>query len=539
MVADSVAYLKAHGREVVFDAEHFFDGYRANRDYALARPARGGRGGRRLARPLRHERRLAARARSPRPSPTSSARSACRIGIHAHNDCELAVANTLAAVAAGRDAGAGHDQRLRRARRQRQPVLGRPEPRAQARRRRARAGEQLEPLTELSRYVDDVANLAPNPRLPFVGDGRVRAQGRHPRARGRRRTRGRTSTSIPALVGNRRRVLVSELRGRSNVVERARELGLDARRRRRRAREGGRCEGQGARGREGFQFEDAEASFELLVRRAADGYRRPFEPRAYAVDSRKRRDDDGSRSTASAEVGVGGEVLRGEATGGGPVERAREGVPPRARSRLPPPRACLADRLPRRDRAQPRGDARRRSASGSPAPRREPSAGRRSGSSRDLLHASWLALTDCLEYAILTRAGIAPGHPEPLPDAGRAGRGAGGDPATGARRRGRARCWTRRRDRLDARRRSTSPNAADRAFAAHATALGAALFYSFGNFCAIAAHPRWDSVKRVNLLKGPAGEPGRQRHDDPRPLRAAVRLGAAPGGARPRDACSR
>ena len=117
------------------------------------------------------------------------------------------------------------------------------------------------------------------------------------------------------------------------MIERARELGLEVDRRRRRRRRSPRSikelEDQG------FQFEDAEASFELLVRRAADGYRAPFEPLAYAVDSRKGRDDDGSSSTASAEVGVGGEVLRGEATGLGPVDALEQAFRRALDSRLP------------------------------------------------------------------------------------------------------------------------------------------------------------------------------------------------------------
>ena len=167
----------------------------------------------------------------------------------------------------------------------------------------------------------------------------------------------------------------------------------------------------------------------------------------------------------------------------------------------PPPRARLADRLPRHDRAQPRGYARPDPRPASPAPPREPSAGRRSGARRTCSHSSWLALTDCLEYAILTRAGIAPGHPELLPDAGmpveelaailqpELDADDGEVLETVA-----ATDWTQTT--LDL------ADAADRTLAAHATALGVALFYSFGNFCAIAAHPRWDSVKRVNLLKG-------------------------------------
>jgi tRNA A37 threonylcarbamoyladenosine synthetase subunit TsaC/SUA5/YrdC len=119
------------------------------------------------------------------------------------------------------------------------------------------------------------------------------------------------------------------------------------------------------------------------------------------------------------------------------------------------------------------------------------------GSSGDLLHAAWLALVDCLEYAIVTRAGLDPTSGDMLPE---------GAPALaevaaalkpeldGADRAVLARVAEKRT--LDV------ESADDRALAAHATALGATLFYSFGNFCAVAAHPRWEAVRRVNLLKG-------------------------------------
>ena len=199
------------------------------------------------------------------------------------------------------------------------------------------------------------------------------------------------------------------------MIERARELGLEV------DPASPAAKAVAARIKEledqGFQFEDAEASFELLVRRAADDYHAPFEALAYAVDSRKGRDDDGSSSTASAEVGVGDEVLRGEATGLGPVNALEQAFrralipayPHLARVSLTDFRATIA-----RNREGTRGQIRVRLTGTAPGAERWTTV----GSSSDLLHSSWLALTDCLEYAILTRAGIAPGHPELLPDAG-------------------------------------------------------------------------------------------------------------------------
>jgi hypothetical protein len=303
----------------------------------------------------------------------------------------------------------------------------------------------------------------------------------------------------PSVVGNERRILVSELSGRSNVVERARQLGLELD-----------PDGDAARElaakikeleSEGFEFEDAEASFELLVRRADSGYRPPFEPLAYAVDARKSREDDGSRSVASAEVAVGGEVLRGEAAGSGPVDALEKAVrsalvpayPHLARVALTDFRAQIA-----RAREGTRGPVRVR-ITGS-VPGRPPWT--TVGSSGDLLHATWLALADSLEFAILTRAGADAAYADLLPRRDAV-------PLAELAEQLRPRLDGDDREvlavlaRTDWRR--TKLDLADpgeREVAARATALGAALFYSFGNFCAIAAHPRRESVVRVNLLKG-------------------------------------
>ena len=251
-------------------------------------------------------------------------------------------------------------------------------------------------------------------RLPFVGDAAFAHKGGiHVHAVA---ADPRTYEHLdPGVVGNRRHIVVSEQSGRSNVIERARELGLEV------DPASPAAKAVAARIKEledqGFQFEDAEASFELLVRRAADDYHAPFEALAYAVDSRKGRDDDGSSSTASAEVGVGDEVLRGEATGLGPVNALEQAFrralvpayPHLANVSLTDFRSSIA-----RNREGTRGQIRVRITGTAPGAERWTTV----GSSSDLLHSSWLALTDCLEYAIVTRAGIAPGHPELLPDAG-------------------------------------------------------------------------------------------------------------------------
>ena len=134
MIADSVAFCPAEGKRVIYDAEHFFDGWRDDPGYALEclQAAVAGRGRERHA--LRHE-------RLQPPDQVAEATAAvvaalgerAEVGIHTHNDAECGVANSLAAVEAGRAAGPGHDQRLRRALRQRQPGLDPARAAAQAR----------------------------------------------------------------------------------------------------------------------------------------------------------------------------------------------------------------------------------------------------------------------------------------------------------------------------------------------------------------------------------------------------------------------
>jgi 2-isopropylmalate synthase len=317
MVADSVGHLKAHGREVVFDAEHFFDGYRANPEYALAAlRAAADAGADWLV--------LCDTNGGSLPEQITEAVAAvvaaidAGVGIHAHNDGELAVANSLAAVRAGarqvQGTINGYGERVGNANLASiipdlVLKLG----------RECRAGASLDRLTELSRFVDDVAGVAPNPRLPFVGDAAFAHKGGiHVHAVA---ADPRTYEHVePSVVGNERRILVSELSGRSNVAERARQLGLE-------------LDPDGATARElatkikeleseGFQFEDAEASFELLVRRADAGYRPPFEPLAYAVEARKSREEDGSRSVARPRSWSAARCYAGRRRAAGPSTRS-------------------------------------------------------------------------------------------------------------------------------------------------------------------------------------------------------------------------
>ena len=314
------------------------------------RPAGSRRRGRRLARPLRHERRLAPGQITEAVADAVGA-FGTGVGIHAHNDGELAVANSLAAVAAGarqvQGTINGYGERTGNAN------LSSIVPNLVLKLGvECAAGEQLDRLTELSRYVDDVANVEPNRRLPFVGDAafahkggiHVHAIAADPRTyehldpeRGRQPAAHRRQRAERPQQRDRARCASSGSRS------------IRRRRRRRRSPRGSRS----SRTRASSSRTRRRRSSCFCAERPT-AIRAPFEALAYAVDSRKGRDDDGSTSTASAEVWRRRQVLRGEATGLGPVNASSRRSGERSPC-LPAPRARRADRLPRHD---PRATAR-------------------------------------------------------------------------------------------------------------------------------------------------------------------------------------
>jgi 2-isopropylmalate synthase len=498
MVADSVRYLKAAGREVILDAEHYFDGARDNREHALAvLEAAAGAGADWLV--------LCDTNGGSLPDAVGVAVADAVatfgpiVGVHAHDDSGLAIANTLAAVAAGashvQGTINGYGERVGNA--NLCTLLPNLVLRLQ---RECAAGARLDGLTALSRTVDDIANVASNPRQPFVGRVAFAHKGGiHVHAVAR--DPSNYEHLDPALVGNERRIMVSELSGRATISALARQFGV-------RLEPGGDAE-RVALGKvkqlesQGFQFEDAAASFELLVRRCDAGYEAPFAPLAFAVDSRMGAQDGGTVSVASAEVAVGGgEVLRGEATGNGPVDALERAV----RRALTPAypnltQVALTDFRSHIARAPDgeRGSVTVRITGSVPGVAPWTTI----ASSGDLLHASWLALMENLEYAVLTRAGVSASVPAELrPSTQRISLRSLAPALVGSLTPGDSEVL----ERVESTDWTTAAldiaDPADRTLAARATALGAALFYSFGNFCAVAAHPRWESVRRVNFLKG-------------------------------------
>jgi 2-isopropylmalate synthase len=317
MVADSVAYPTAAGRETIYDAEHYFDGYKDDPAYALAtlRAARGA-GARTLVLcetnggALPNE--VTAIVRATIDALGAEDAPDVIWGIHTHNDGELAVANTLAAVYAG----ARHVQGT---------INGYGERCGNANLVSIMADLELktafEPvpsgrlaeLTEMSRYVAEIVNIAPDDHQPYVGRSAFAHKGGVHGA-----ATARASSSYqhvdPATVGNVMRLVVSELGGKANTQLRAEQLGqqmddidpkvlsqvikqLEA---------------------DGLAFEGAEASFELLVKRHKGGYEPPFTLCDYTTLVEQRGGAE-LLSEATVKVEVAGEVLHTAADGNGPV----------------------------------------------------------------------------------------------------------------------------------------------------------------------------------------------------------------------------
>ena len=315
MVAESVAYLRSAGREVVYDAEHFFDGYKTDRAYALAT--------------LRAA--LAAGASTVVLCDTnggcmtdevsaitrdvgSELGPEIPIGIHVHDDAGLAVANSLAAVAAGathvQGTINGYGERCGNA----NLVTIWANLRLKVGRATVPAGDDLTRLPELSRFVAEVANIAPDAHAPYVGTSAFAHKGGVHGAATIRVEQAYQHVE-PSIVGGQSRLVVSELGGKANAGWRVRQLGelvgdgLDPAELSRLVKQ---LESEGA------SFEGADASFELLVRRRRADYRPPFRIVDFTVIVEP-RDGSHAGAEASVKVEVDGEVLHTAADGNGPV----------------------------------------------------------------------------------------------------------------------------------------------------------------------------------------------------------------------------
>ncbi|MEX0670755.1 MAG: citramalate synthase, partial [Pirellulales bacterium] len=317
MIADTVGHLKQAGREVFYDAEHFFDGWQLDRDYSrdtIVAAARAGatrivlcdtNGG-----TLPDE--VAALVREA-ISALDAAGCPTAVAIHCHNDCDLAVANSLAGVAAGAVQVQGTINGLGERCGNADLISVVANLALKVSGQRVLAATGMAHLTELSRFVYETANMSYRPGQPFVGSSAFAHKGGMHVHAVAKATESYEHIS-PEAVGNSRRILVSELSGRSNIaamvtradVKNDRVL-LD-----KVLAEVCRLEN------EGWQFEAAGASFDLLVERCAGTFISRFEKESYhvAVESRDGRD---VRTEATVKLLVSGTHRHEVAEGDGPV----------------------------------------------------------------------------------------------------------------------------------------------------------------------------------------------------------------------------
>jgi 2-isopropylmalate synthase len=396
LIENSLAWLKPRVKKLFYDAEHFFDGYKADPDYAaetLKRAVNGGaeclvlcdtNGG-----TLPHEiTEIIGDVRNRLGGDIA-------LGVHCHNDSELAVANSIAGIRAG----ATHVQGTMNGFGERcgnanlcsiipaiSIKMG----------MECNPGKHLDQLTSAARYVYEIANLIPNKYQPYVGASafahkggiHVSAVQRNPE----------TYEHIkPELVGNVQRILVSDLAGKSNVEAKARQFGVDI--------DSGdpvtteivnrlkELEAQG------FQYEGAEASFELMMRRAKGESHKYFDLMGFRVTSQKYAEDQEPQAEATVMIKVGGKVEHTAAIGDGPVN-ALDNAIRKALERFYPSLASisLVDYKVRVLPVNPGTGAKVRVLIES---RDEHDKWGTVGVSNDIIEASWQALVDAICYKLM------------------------------------------------------------------------------------------------------------------------------------------
>ena len=345
MIEDSIEYLRSQGRRVIYDAEHWFDGYKHNREYALktlkAATTAGAEwlvlcdtnGGtlphevaqivREVSQVLRAGELLSRGAgeniHSNSPLPTCPSAPLPQIGIHTHNDAETAVANAIAAVREGANMVQGtingYGERCGNAN------LCSLIPNLQLKLGYTCIGdEQLANLTQTSRFISEVVNLAPNTSAPFVGlSAFAHKGGIHVSAVERNPL---TYEHIqPQQVGNCRRIVISEQAGLSNILVKARSFGIELDKQNPACRQI--LERLKVLESQGYQFEGAEASFELLMREALGQRQHFFELKGFQVhcDIVTAKAESGClpNALATIKVSVNGKDILEAAEGNGPV----------------------------------------------------------------------------------------------------------------------------------------------------------------------------------------------------------------------------
>jgi 2-isopropylmalate synthase len=392
MIGDSVAFCRGAGKRVVFDAEHFFDGYRDDRDFAIECVRAAAEAGAENVT-------LCDTNGGSLPGFVGEATAAvldtlggevASIGIHTHNDAECAVANSLAAVEAGarlvQGTVNGYGERCGNAN------LASILPALQLKMGfEVVSTEQLASLTTTAHYLDELCNMAADPDQPYVGrNAFAHKAGMH--AAGVAADASTFEHLDPAQVGNEREILASELSGKATIRSQAEQAGLEldedaAARAVERLKE---------REHRGYHYEAAPASFELLLRQEAGSYAPLFKLESFRVTTEKRADGR-VETEATIKVEVDGERFVRVAEGNGPVNALDKAL-----------RAAIVDRHPHLadieltnykvrilDETHGTGAITRVLLDSSDGEREWGTI----GVSENIIEASWEALVDSLEYA--------------------------------------------------------------------------------------------------------------------------------------------
>lgn len=395
MIADTVRFLKSKGKEVIYDAEHFFDAYKDNKDYAMKTLMTAERAGADWvvlcdtnggSMPFDVEEIM----------PRVNEKIDIPLGIHAHNDSDTAVANTIMAVKLGatmvQGTINGYGERCGNAN------LCSVIPNL-----KLKLGveclddKKLMKLTEVSRYVSEIANLPPLDSMPYVGRSAFAHKGGiHVSAV---QKIPRTYEHVkPEKVGNLRRILISELSGKTAVLKKAREYHLDLSKDTPEAQKILKMLKDAES--EGYQYEGAEASFELLMNKALGLYKPFFNLEGFRVIVEAT--DGELTAEATIKVEVGGKKEHTAAEGNGPVN-ALDNALRKALEKFYPvlKEMHLADYKVRVINAEKATGAKVRVLIQS---RDEKSSWGTVGVSENIIEASWLALVDSLEYKLMKEA---------------------------------------------------------------------------------------------------------------------------------------
>ncbi|TET54788.1 MAG: citramalate synthase [Actinobacteria bacterium] len=313
MISDSVKYLKNQGLEVIYDAEHFFDAYKSDSDYALKTLEAAEVGGADFlvlcdtnGGALPHE--------VDEIVKIVSNKHKTPLGIHAHNDSESAVANSLIAVRSGvsqvQGTINGYGERCGNANLMSViPAL------ALKMNKKAITNSRLRLLTETAHYVSEIVNVTPDAHQPYVGQSAfAHKAGLHVSAVSK--DKDFYQHIDPSLVGNASRVLISELAGKSNVVIRAKHLGIDL------SKEPRKVEKILKKIKEleyiGYHFEAADGSFEVMIKKYLKKYKPLFRLESFRVLMEKRKDTE-VLTEATIKVHCKGKRIVATAEGNGPV----------------------------------------------------------------------------------------------------------------------------------------------------------------------------------------------------------------------------